>query len=177
MDPSIQDVQVNNGDRVRKRPLAESSIIENQSPPAKRVASKKATPIEGRSIQNRSATQDSSTTLGHEPPSNAAEASSTSFAQSANIFLPESQHALLQEPPLTSQPNHVGGSTTSDTIIDGIIANGNQASTPYPLSTYDAMGLVQNGTLEYVGASHRLKIQSLPVLDNLVGRSTASKTQ
>lgn len=52
--------------------------------------------------------------------------------------------------------------------IQDIMDYGETVDNPYVPRVYDAIGVLENGDLGHSGASHTLKLQSLPVLDNLV---------
>ena len=65
--------------------------------------------------------------------------------------------AVRSPPEVTSQP------TTLATIIDSIIEHGEAIE-----RRYQEMGQVDTEGFTFLNASHHLKLQSLPILDNLV---------
>ncbi len=63
-------------------------------------------------------------------------------------------------------PTQTAGDADFNTVIADIINHGETVDNHYASRGYNTIGLVHNG---YLGASFNLKIQSLPVLENLVG--------
>ena len=169
------------GSRLRKRrrtspmPNDESG---DSSPPPKRAQSTRGTSTRGKRGQAAIVQQDVPTSAGVEPqspahaapselrdpPLVASPASAPTIQQppeespTANQELPSGQHP----PPQSAQPQDI------NTVIADIINHGETVENHCGPQGYAAMGMVDTESYSQLGASLHLKLQSLPILDNLV---------
>ena len=169
------------GSRLRKRrrtspmPHDESG---DSSPPPKRAQSTRGATTRGKRGQAAIAQQDvlastraepqspahAAPSESRDPPSVASPVSAPPIHQPpeespiANHQLPAGQHP----PPQGAQPQDI------NTVIADIINHGETVESHCGSQGYPAMGMVDTESYSQLGASLHLKLQSLPILDNLV---------
>lgn len=168
------------GSRLRKRrrtspmPNEES---EDSPPPPKRAQPTRGTSTRGKRGQAATAQQSASASSGAEPqtsvhtapsepkdsPPLASPASAPSIQQPPQES-PASNHPILtgQHPPQGAHPLDI------NTVIADIINHGETVESHCASQGYAAMGMVDTESYSQLGASLHLKLQSLPILDNLV---------
>ena len=168
------------GSRLRKR--RRTSPMHNDdsgdsSPPPKRAQSTRGASTRGKRGQAAVAQQDmpasarvepqspahAALSEPRDPPSVASPSSAPTIQQPpeesliANHQLPTGQH-----PPQGAQPQDI------NTVIADIINHGETVESHCGSQGYAAMGMVDTESYSQLGASLHLKLQSLPILDNLV---------
>ena len=169
------------GSRLRKRRRTSPMLNDesgDSSPPPKRAQSTRGASTRGKRGQAAIAQQDVPASARAEPqspahaapseprdlPSVALPASPPTIQQppeespTANHQLPTGQHP----PPQDAQPQDI------NTVIADIINHGETVESHCGSQGYAAMGMVDTESYSQLGASLHLKLQSLPILDNLV---------
>ena len=169
------------GSRLRKRrrtspmPNDESG---DSSPPPKRAQSTRGAPTRGKRGQAATAQQDVPASARAEPqspvhaapseprdPLSVASPASAPTIQQPPEESPTANHQLStgqHPPPQGAQPQDI------NTVIADIINHGETVENHCGSQGYAAMGMVDTESYSQLGASLHLKLQSLPILDNLV---------
>ena len=169
------------GSRLRKRRRTSPMLNDesgDSSPPPKRAQSTRGASTRGKRGQAAIAQQDVPTSAGAEPqsPVHAAPAeprdppSVASPASAPTIQQPpeESLTANHQISPGQQPPPQGAQQQDINTVIAEIINHGETVENHCGSQGYAAMGMVDTESYSQLGASLHLKLQSLPILDNLV---------
>ena len=168
------------GSRLRKRrrtspmPNEESG---DSSPPPKRAQSTRGASTRGKRGQATTA-QQSAPAFDHIESQNPAQAALSEPRSSPPFDLPASAPSIPQPPEESPTANHhlaTGQPSPPDaqpldinTVIADIINHGETVENQCASQGYAAMGSVDTESYSQLGASLHLKLQSLPILDNLV---------
>ena len=169
------------GSRLRKRrrtspmPNDESG---DSSPPPKRAQSTRGAPTRGKRGQAAIAQQDVPASARAEPQS-PAHAAPLESGEPPSVASPVSAPIIQQPPEDSLTPNHqlpieqhppLQGAQPQDinTVIADIINHGETVENHCGSQGYATMGMVDTESYSQLGASLHLKLQSLPILDNLV---------
>lgn len=170
------------GSRLRKRrrtspmPNDESG---DSSPPPKRAQSTRGASARGKRGQAATAQQNMPVSSPAEPQISvdAAPLESrhsppvTSPASAPNVQQsPEESPTAQLHPPTGQRPPQAAHPLDINTVFADIINHGETVESHCASQSYAAMGTVDTESYSQLGASLHLKLQSLPILDNLVNQ-------
>ena len=168
------------GSRLRKR--RRTSPMHNDdsgdsSPPPKRAQSTRGASTRGKRGQAAVAQQDMPASARAEPQS-PAHAAPSEPKDPPSVASPSSAPTIQQPPeeslianhqlPTGQHPPHGAQPQDINTVIADIINHGETVESHCGSQGYAAMGMVDTESYSQLGASLHLKLQSLPILDNLV---------
>lgn len=171
------------GSRLRKRrrtsPMPNEDSDESPPPP-KRAQPQRGASTRGRRTQAAISQQSvpASSRAGSQPPVRAASPAPSISLPDAPIPAPGIQQPPQEGPTsndqLTSGQRPPQGVHPPDinTVIADIIDHGETVENHCGSQGYAAMGMVDTESYSQLGASLHLKLQSLPILDNLVSCNT-----
>lgn len=167
------------GSRLRKRrrtsptPNDESG---DSSPPPKRAQPTRGASTRGKRGQAATAQQNMPASSPAEPQTSVDAAPSeprnsppiASPVSAPNVQQPPEESPTAQLHPTRQRPPQGAHPLDINTVIADIINHGETVESHCASQGYAAMGMVDTESYSQLGASLHLKLQSLPILDNLV---------
>lgn len=168
------------GSRLRKRRRTSptpNNESEDSSPPPKRAQPTRGASTRGKRGQAATAQQNMPASSPAEPQTSVDAAPSeprnsppiASPVSAPNVQQPPEESPTAQlHPPTGQRPPQGAHPLDINTVIADIINHGETVESHCASQGYAAMGMVDTESYSQLGASLHLKLQSLPILDNLV---------